>query len=1618
MKTFRLLAVALFLSALGSVASAQESSEFSALRAKAEKGNGIAQYNLGLAYAEGHGVAADRIEAFVWLSLARENGARGRALDNLAASLDKATFDAAQQRLAERKGTAVVKAPPAPVIRAAIVPKPAPVETPVVANPAAPAVDPATLTGPAAVAAERRQLSSEVAQALKEIEGLKAELAEAKSQTAPDIMRLRQERDILSAKFTELTTAAAALRTDRDRLQTVAAQAEKDARNAGEAGHAAQESARASEARIRELVRDAEAATAELARTKQSLTALVQAPKPAPDAAALEQKTHELQAVTAELETARNFGHQIEATLNKVNDQQAALETSLSRANEQKTALEQKLAAAQSAASDSGSQADALKTATAQLTSIQAELARVKADLADQSRKSGSQVESLNAQLADLQQKLAAAPSHARTSDQQAAQLKARDKELAQLRTSHDELASHLQQLTEEKSSLEKKLAAKDTNAARVRELESALAAKPAAPAYPDLSGRVAELGSQLAALRDSSGNSAKTIDALKAQLQAAQNDVQLLGQKVKQADMAMSQTQESYGALQDEAKKLRERPVAPVYPDLSGKVGELEAQLAALASAKTEANRAKQEVTALTSAKEDAVKELADTKTQLASARSAAPAYPDLSGRVKELEATLAAKPAAPAYPDLNGRVKELEGQAAADATALAATKTNADKVGQELIALTKAKEDAQAQIDTLTAERNTARNAQNELGSALTKLEQEKNRLATAQNPSAETSRQLVALGEKTAAAEKQSATLRQERDTLSAKMTDLAGNLATLQADRERMQKLLADTGKKLKDSTEGTSRVKELEARATGLQSSLAAAEVQAHGLTSERDAARAAQNELRDAVAKLEQEHKRLAAAQNTAPAYPDLSGRVSELEAALATATAHVSELAVTAAEHAKLATDLQAELKQAQATLAAKPSVPAYPDLSGKVQELESAGADSARQLAEATTALQNATRTKGNDDTQLRRERDELSARVTALASETAQLRDDSVRMQKLLADADKKLRNSADNASRVQELEARAAGLQSSLAAAETQANGLTSERNAARTAQNELRDNLAKLEQEKKQLAAAQNAAPTYPDLSNRVRELEAQVAAANQQADTVAQGAVAASKQSTADLIAATEQIARLKTALAEKPSAPAYPDLSGKVQELESAGADSARQLAAAGTAQSELQRQLAEATMTLQTATKTKGSDDSQLRRERDELSTRVTALAGEIAQLRADRERMQKLLADSGKQLRDSTADASRIKELETHVSSDQSAVASAKAEASQARDQITALTKAKEEADTQIITLQNSLATKNAAPAYPDLSGKVSELESQLNNLQTALAAKPAAPAYPDLSGRVSELEAQLAALTKAKEDTSKRGSTYPNFAGRVVELENALADTKRQLADAQTALHAAEQTKPAPAAAPEANPSDLQKQLAETEDKLATALRGYALLERERDAQAAKASQANEAVAAERNSLSMQVATLTTEAQQLKAAAQSNTGNSQAEISRLNESLTALQHSTAQNAGDLATTRALLLQLQGANAVLAGENYQLKTMLARSTGAPGPVKVAPVAAPPGTPAARTHVVASGDSLSRISQRYYGTANRWQEIYNANRDKIGADGLLRIGTELRVP
>ena len=57
-------------------------------------------------------------------------------------------------------------------------------------------------------------------------------------------------------------------------------------------------------------------------------------------------------------------------------------------------------------------------------------------------------------------------------------------------------------------------------------------------------------------------------------------------------------------------------------------------------------------------------------------------------------------------------------------------------------------------------------------------------------------------------------------------------------------------------------------------------------------------------------------------------------------------------------------------------------------------------------------------------------------------------------------------------------------------------------------------------------------------------------------------------------------------------------------------------------------------------------------------------------------------------------------------------------------------------------------------------------------------------------------------------------------------------------------------------------------------------------------------------------------------------------------------------------------------------------------------------------------------PATAAPRTYVVVSGDSLSKIAKREYGSADKWHQIYEANRDIIKDPDLIYPGQTLHLP
>jgi len=54
----------------------------------------------------------------------------------------------------------------------------------------------------------------------------------------------------------------------------------------------------------------------------------------------------------------------------------------------------------------------------------------------------------------------------------------------------------------------------------------------------------------------------------------------------------------------------------------------------------------------------------------------------------------------------------------------------------------------------------------------------------------------------------------------------------------------------------------------------------------------------------------------------------------------------------------------------------------------------------------------------------------------------------------------------------------------------------------------------------------------------------------------------------------------------------------------------------------------------------------------------------------------------------------------------------------------------------------------------------------------------------------------------------------------------------------------------------------------------------------------------------------------------------------------------------------------------------------------------------------------------PTARMYIVQSGDSLSKIAKKFYGNANSWKKIFDANRDLVKNPDVIQPGWQLQIP
>ena len=72
----------------------------------------------------------------------------------------------------------------------------------------------------------------------------------------------------------------------------------------------------------------------------------------------------------------------------------------------------------------------------------------------------------------------------------------------------------------------------------------------------------------------------------------------------------------------------------------------------------------------------------------------------------------------------------------------------------------------------------------------------------------------------------------------------------------------------------------------------------------------------------------------------------------------------------------------------------------------------------------------------------------------------------------------------------------------------------------------------------------------------------------------------------------------------------------------------------------------------------------------------------------------------------------------------------------------------------------------------------------------------------------------------------------------------------------------------------------------------------------------------------------------------------------------------------------------------------------------------------TSLPQPQTQAAAASAGGASSTRTYTVKSGDTLSKIAKEYYGDANAYNRIFEANQDKLQSPDKIQVGQQLTIP
>lgn len=667
-------------------------------------------------------------------------------------------------------------------------------------------------------------------------------------------------------------------------------------------------------------------------------------------------------------------------------------------------------------------------------------------------------------------------------------------------------------------------------------------------------------------------------------------------------------------------------------------------------------------------------------------------------------------------------------------------------------------------------------------------------------------------------------------------------------------------------------------------------------------------------------------------------------------------------------------------------------------------------------RQLAAARTAAQAAQETAERAATELSSTRQTLQQRDARLAQLTRELAaarsgqgEQVANLEHRLAEANRAIEK--QNAS-VAELTADHDRLERELAAARQDAaqigslraqvqqllqenNRLGSGSGDKRALEN-ARTQIAALENELAQ-ARTKTSAPATVDRAGeaKLRGELGEAASANEKLRTQVAELTAANAKLEQDFANARKTAEAALAAQAQAVTA-AQPDayqmeirtLQDRLKQLESAVEDdraaAAREigtLAEQLTKARETSRALADANRALLAA---KQADDTPSRSEFDQLQARVrdlTAAGNELrrqnerlvadrTQLESEREKLQQQLAEAENAEGSHNTNVAELTETNAKLEQERDAL----------RTQLAAVNRQLASAQQTATTAGAKLVEENRAldERLQEVGARLVTAQQQIEQLQREQSA--AAHAATESRTGAEKAQAELAALKARLGDVEKITEAQGSSVAELTAENEKLTGER----DA------------------------LQQQLASVQTEAARALQAQKGAEQLRTDAERSAAQNIDALTAQLAQLRREVDGLRASNQSLSDSNRSLDRERQLAVAQLRQENAALSARLAQAQGTLDQIAAAA-RLGTPASGIASTAQPLGTFIGNAT----PASPAGVASEP-----RVHVVTDGDSLSRLSLRYYGTASRWQEIFNANREVLQGANSLRVGQRLRIP